>query len=465
MLKYSQWKILAAAALVAASGCALINPTDPYAGAGITRHGGAKKANEKGVEGPFTLQQCLDIALASNPEIAARAWDTDAAKARKDVATGELLPSVHAVGGYQYYVTPHAVVPISGFGEPGAFSRSIFAGDLVVKMPLFTGGRIISEIKAAELLQQASKHYLARTREELVFNVSSVFYNILARRRIIKSLEFSKKTLEEHRKRVEHLMAVQKAAKVDLLRTEVRLADLEQQLVRERNVVAIQHRVLVNLLGIDDSKKTFSIRGELLFPDVETHLPDALEGAYANRDDYLAARAELEAQAKRVDAARAGRWPTISAEGSYGKRWATRRDNDRLNGSPTQDAGSVGAVVDMPLFEGGRISARIREEKAKLHAAQERLRQLELRVRLDVERAVLNVKSSRARVVATEKAIEQGKESLRIEREKYDLGKGSITDVLDAQSALLDAQTNYYRALAEYNTSIAELRLATGKEQ
>jgi len=172
----------------------------------------------------------------------------------------------------------------------------------------------------------------------------------------------------------------------------------------------------------------------------------------------------LEAQAKRVDAARAGRWPTVTAEGSYGKRWATRALSRRLNGSSTEDAGSVGAVVDVPLFEGGRISARIREESAKLHAAQERLRQLELQVRLDVERAVLNVQSNRARVLAQQKAIEQGKESLRIEREKYDMGRGSITDVLDAQSALLDAQTSYYRSLAEYNTSIAELRLAMGEQ-
>ena len=46
-----------------------------------------------------------------------------------------------------------------------------------------------------------------------------------------------------------------------------------------------------------------------------------------------------------------------------------------------------------------------------------------------------------------------------------DRGKGSISDVLDAQSALLDSQTNYYQALATYNTSLAQWRLATGEEQ
>jgi outer membrane protein TolC len=79
-----------------------------------------------------------------------------------------------------------------------------------------------------------------------------------------------------------------------------------------------------------------------------------------------------------------------------------------------------------------------------------------------VETALLNVNSSRERVLATEKAIEQAQESLRIEREKYDLGKGAIVDVLDAQSALLDSQTNYYRALADYDTAWAQLRLAVG---
>ena len=62
-----------------------------------------------------------------------------------------------------------------------------------------------------------------------------------------------------------------------------------------------------------------------------------------------------------------------------------------------------------------------------------------------------------------EKAVEQARESLRIEREKYNLGKGAIVDVLDAQSAMLDSQTNYYRALADYNTAIAQFRLAVGQ--
>jgi len=126
------------------------------------------------------------------------------------------------------------------------------------------------------------------------------------------------------------------------------------------------------------------------------------------------------------------------------------------------DDGQIGVVLTLPLFEGGRISAKVREEWAVLAAAQERLRKLNLQVRQEVETAVLEVRSNSERVKATEKAIEQARESLRIETLKYNLGSGTITDILDAQTALLLTETTYYRALADFRTALARLKLAVG---
>jgi len=449
-------------------GCALMSPTDPYRpvdlyGPSARRGAATSRPAAPSVNAVVDLSQAIEIALANNPEVAAVGWESQAAQAQRDAAFGAILPTVNVVGGYTRYLDDQRLVPATFNSEKGVFSDDIFSSDLVVTVPLFTGGRLISEIRAAELLQKAAEHRLARSRQELVFNVSSVFYSILAQRKVIESLEFSKKALQEHLKRIQDLIASQKAAKVDLLRTEVRLADLEQRLVQERNVLAIQERVLTNLLGLDHPEKPVEVVGDLVLAQAVIPGTDqALGQAFGGRSDYLAARAALEAQAKAVDAARAAHWPTVALQGAYGGRWAAR-PTDRLPGTEsTEDVGRVGIVVDVPVFEGGRIEARIRQERATLAAAQERLRELELQVRLDVETALLNVNSSRERVLATEKAIEQAQESLRIEREKYDLGKGAIVDVLDAQSALLDSQTNYYRALADYDTAWAQLRLAVG---
>jgi outer membrane protein len=454
-----------------ASGCAMTNPTDPYAGT-IARDlrpsptGESPSATVPPVQGPITLAEAIRLALANNPELAATSSEVDAAQAQRDAAAGRRLPSLHAIAGYSHYLDDQRLIPARQNGELAVFSQDIFAGDLVVRMPLYTGGRLTSEIKAADLLRQAAEHRLARSRQELVFNVSSVFYSTLAQGKVIESLEFSQKVLEEHLKQVDNLIAGEKAAKVDRLRTQVRLADLQQRLVRERNVLEIQGRVLANLLGLPEESHPISASGQL---EAEASSPPALEAslsdAFRQREDYLAATAGLEAHAKAVDAARAGHLPTVSLVGSYGERW-TPDASERPSGTSTSDdVGVVGVIADIPLFEGGQIDARVRQEQARLSAARYRLRELKLQIRLDVETAILNLRSARERIQATESAVGLAQESLRIERQKYDLGRGSITDVLDAQSALLDSQTNYFRALADYDTGTAQLALAVGGQR
>ena len=473
-----RWMVILLA-VVAFSGCALVRPTNPYRSvqmqAPVAPGRSAGLSFGKQPEGPLDLSQAVEIALANNPDIAAASWDARAAHAQYDLAFGERLPSLKAVGGYAHHNDGQRLIAARWNGEPGVFSRDIVSGDLVLTMPLFTGGRLLNQVRAADLLQEAAEHRLARSREELIFNLSSVFFSILAQKRLIESLEFSGQALEEHRKRVDALVAAQKAAKVDRLRTEVRLADIRQRLVREENVMAIQHRALANLLGLENPAESLSLQGDLA-SEQKASVPDfktALATAWSSRDDYLAARSTLEAQARNVDAARAGHWPTVSLQGYYGGRWVAGPTIEPPTGSPTRspdertsdDIGRIGVAVEIPLFEGGRVHAKVWEQRARLAAAQERLRKIELQIRLDVETALLNVHSSQERIEAIQKAVEQGQESLRIERQKYELGKGAIVDVLDAQSALLESQTSYFRALADFHTALAQLRLATGEER
>ena len=122
-------------------------------------------------------------------------------------------------------------------------------------------------------------------------------------------------------------------------------------------------------------------------------------------------------------------------------------------------------VLDIPLFRAGGIEADIRKQKAQYNSAKQRLRELKLQIRLEVQTATKNVTSARERVGATQKSIAQANESLRIERLKYESGKASITDVLDVQAELLKSQRNYYKALADYYISQRQLQLAKGQIQ
>ncbi len=449
--------------------CVLVNPTDPYRPVHVSANGpGAVRvgvaASQPASVSRLTLQRCIALAEEHNPDVARAGWEVAAAHAGIALAAGERWPTVHARGTYTHTMDSQRLIPPRSPTDLPVFSRNVFAGDLVLRLPLFTGGRITSAIAASKLLEEAAARRLARTREELVFNVSSVFYGILAQRQIVRAIDFSTKALEEHRERVRHLIDVQRAARVDLLRTEVRLADLRQRRVAEANRLAILKRVLVNLMGIRAPGDSLAVDGRLALRPANIDRDESLRRALSHRADYLAARAELEAQARRVDVARAARWPTVNLEGSYGVRHAASPTSQPSGVDSTEDVGYIGVTAEIPLFEGGRIGARIRRERYALAAAQERLRTLELQIRLDVETAVLDVEAGRARVAATEEAITQARESLRIEREKYAVGRSSQTDVLDAQSALVDAETAYYRALADYETALAEWALAVGDE-
>jgi outer membrane protein len=406
----------------------------------------------------LNLQQCLAVAFKNNPEIIQRQWDVKTAGFEKDIARGALLPSVYARGGYEHYRDERLIQPRRrGTSEVLQFTDDLVTGDIVLTMPLYTGGRLQNQLKAADLLAGSAQQLLAHSRSELVFNITSVYYSILGQREVINSLIFSQESLEEHFKRTRELMAAQKAAHVDLLRTEVRLADIEQQLLRERNTLNIQRFVLASLLGCDAETEVVDVEGKLTLNDIPDDLDNGLKLALLNRNDYQSLTSRVDVRRRMVDVAKSRRMPEVSLQASYGSRW----DSDDFD--QDNEVGSIGIFAEIPLFEGGRIEAGIRRERSRLSAAEESLRHLKLQIQVEVETAVSNIDSTKARIGVTEKAVETAKESLRIEREKYDLGKGAIVDVLDAQSALLSSQMNYYRALADCNTAIAQFHQAVGR--
>jgi outer membrane protein len=413
----------------------------------------------------LNLSEAIDLALRHNPELAAQSFDLSAAQSRVESASGRRHASLDFISSGTYFTRDQRLLPASRNGEFGAFSDKIITADFVLTMPIYTGGRLTNELEAQSLLSAAVGKRLARSREELIFNVSSVFLQILAQNRVIESLEFSQEALREHIKKVSDMIKAEKAAAVDKLRVEVRVADLEQRMIQEQNILAVQTRILANLLGRDEDDSELKPVGKLN----ELQMPESSEEKKSiaelleKRSDYQAASARLEAGRKMLQAAKAKNHPQFAMQGSFGRRLAVNSP-DRKNGfDSTKENGWIGLTMKIPIYSGGQIQAGISEELAKLNAEQERLRKLQQLIFLEIETAQLNIQAAKRRLETLMKISEQAEESLRIEREKYELGKGSITDVLDAQSALLDSQTNYCRAMADFHTAQAQYKLAKGE--
>lgn len=406
------------------------------------------------------LAEAIRLALANNPDIVAADQEVAISQAQHRLMISQALPSVHAVGGYTRYLDEQRLVAARSNGEPGVFTRDPVTADITLSVPLFSGLRVYHEVAASNLAWDASRNRVSRNRQELAFTVSSLFFAILAQRQFITSLESSSAALHAHVQQVVELIAAQKVARADRLRAEVRLADLLQKIERERNALAILTTVFANQLGGIDVEVT----GVLEFRPAEQDPPleQMVSQAFAAREDLRAARLLASAQSRNVDAAAARHLPTVALQASYGVRWAPLSSGRSAGVGAVEDVGRVGIVLDVPLFEGGRTMARVDEQRARLTAARERVRKLELQIRLEVETALLNVSSSHRRVLVTEQAVKQAGESLRIEALRYASGKGANADVLDAQAALLEAQSSHYKALADHNTALAQRKFALG---
>ncbi|MDQ0290299.1 TolC family protein [Oligosphaera ethanolica] len=408
--------------------------------------------------GGLDLSQCIAMALANNPGLSRESWQVRGAESAHDVVKAARLPQLAAQAGASFYREDRMISPRrEGDASVLAFSDELASAQLVMQLPLYTGGRLRSSVLAAELTSQAMRRQFAHSRAELVFNVSSLYYAILRQREHIGSLEFARGVLERHRQVMTDMLAARKAAQVDVLRTEVRLADLEQQLLRETYRQDVQCMAMAALLGIEGGCDNFHVNGQLSArSDVVSDADFLLQDALASRADYQALLARVEAQRQQVRAARARRYPDLSFRASYGNSWD-------MEDSEANEVGELGVVVSMPLFSGGGISAAIAREQALLLAAEESLRESRLRIQVELQSALADIHSTHARYDVTSKSVQQAGESLRIEQEKYKQGKGSITDVLDAQSALLSLQTSCYAALADWNTALARLTLVSGR--
>ncbi len=411
----------------------------------------------------LTLDEALAMALAANPAITEATWQLDESIANRELASSARRPSLTAHAAYDHYTADQRLAqPTSATSKP-LFGAGIASADLVLGIPLYTGGGITANIAATDALHAAALGRLSRTREMVAFNVTSLYYTLLAQREVIRSVAFSLNAMEEQRRTIAEQVAAAKVAHVDLLRADVRLATLRENLTREENHRLLQQRTLAALLGWQHPFPP-DVIGELpatnAIPILE--IDHCIADAFAQRADYAALQQEVTALQQLTWQARAQRRPSLSLQASYGLRWMPDPTDSRNGADDTFDVGRIGIAAAWPFIDGGATIARTRAGHARLNAARARLHALALQIRHDVETAHADMSAAHERVATATAAIEQARETFRIMREKQELGKGTLTDVLDAQAELMITETLAVRATSDLILAHARGLLAKG---
>jgi outer membrane protein TolC len=412
----------------------------------------------------LTLDEVIDIALARNAGLRAAGREVEAAARGHAAARGRLWPFLDVFGDWQYSGPDEEnktrvlanIMRMPRLGDRPEFDHNLFAAGIRVTYPLYVGGRIVAEIEANRLLTLLARERLAQSADELIFNLSSTFYNILRLQENVKATEANVKALEEARKNIRSLVEVGRAPKVDLFKVNTRLAAVRQDLIKVRNEVALAHAVLKTLMGVEVTEP-LSVRAALTADAIPLDLPPDLSEAERRRPELQALRRAVEVQEQQVRIARGARLPSVNLRTQY----VGGAGNSNL-GRPLDDF-LVGVNVSIPVFTGGELTARIAREEARLARAQQDLEKARLDIQLDVQTAHLQIIESRERIATAQAALEEAREALRIEQLKTEVGRGIVEDLLDAQAAELQAETNHTRALADYNTALVARQKAIGR--
>jgi outer membrane protein len=247
----------------------------------------------------------------------------------------------------------------------------------------------------------------------------------------------------------------------DVLSVEAQQARQQMLSIEAQNVLDTTSAEFRRLIGLPFDRP-FELADVMAPPPAPPREIAALvDAARAERAERRALQIRIAGATERVTAATAGHKPVLMSAGGFD----FARPNPRI--FPRQAAWKpswdLGVNVSWPVFDGGRVRAEVAEASANRRAVEERLKDFDTTVEVEVRQRVSDLVSAEASIAAADVGVRSAAEARRVLAERFSAGVATNTDVLDAQVALLQAELDRTRALANAQLASARLDRALGR--
>ena len=341
-------------------------------------------------------------------------------------------------------------------GSANSISNA-FSNGISVNIPLYTGGLVECQIDVAKLGKTNAQEEILRVEQATKYSAIEGYYGLLAYQELQGVYHEAVDNLQGHLDNVQAQYNVGTKAKVDVLSSDVSLANAKTTAITADNNVAIAESNLNNILGLPLETKLNLADHQLPFDTYNISLQEAMDYAMKYRPEVLQAAIAVQEAERSIDIADAGNKPTVAITG--GNDWA---DNTFPGIDANKRSWKVAAGVTYNFYDGGATKAKVNQAKQDLLVARETEQKTRESVQLQVKQAYLNIRSAAQKVEETQTVVDQARENYRIQNIRYQAGVGINLDVLDAQLSLNQAQVNHIQALYDYNVGIAKLEQVMG---
>ncbi len=419
----------------------------------------------------LTLIDVRATALENNVSIIQARNNIDAAHSGVTAATGQYLPSLSAFGGWNRYQSDRPGTDpfiVGGVAIPGSSGFSVdndFRVGLNLDMVLFNGlsrealrGQAGSNAESAEFVSD-------RTRQTIIFQVDQMYLNILRTRQLVRVAEENLKRDRRQLERITESNRVGALSLADVYRQQSQVAVDEFSLINAQNDYDKAQADVVALIGLDVSiPYTFedpplldAIRETATELVPETFDFGALvDSAFANRPDYNSAKELLNASQSGVTVAQSGYFPIITAGAGYSLQ------NDELGDLARNKSLNWGLNFQWNIFNGFSTNQAVETASVEARNAEIGLVQTERNIRVEIKKALLDLEAARKQVEVTQKGLVAAKEDVRIQEERYNLGAGTLLDLLTANASYVNAEAGRINAVYSYIVSKKNLEYVIG---
>lgn len=345
----------------------------------------------------------------------------------------------------------------SGSAKSANSISNAFSNGISVNIPLYTGGLVEGQIDVAKLGKTNAQEEILRVEQATKYSAIQGYYGLLAYQELQGVYHEAVDNLQGHLDNVQAQYNVGTKARVDVLSSDVSLANAKTTAITADNNVAVAESNLNNILGLPLETKLNLADHQLPFDTYNISLQEATDYAMKYRPEVLQAAIAVQQAERNIDIANAGNRPTVAITG--GNNWA---DNTFPGIDANKRSWNIGAGVTYNFYDGGATKAKVNQAKQDLLVARETEQKTREAVQLEVKQAYLNIRSAAQKVEETQTVVDQARENYRIQNIRYQAGVGINLDVLDAQLSLNEAQVNHIQALYDYNVGIAKLEQVMG---
>ena len=331
------------------------------------------------------------------------------------------------------------------------------AGGVGINQTITDFGRTGALTRSSRLRFDAQNQNVATTRAQVRLRVREVFFRTLAAQSV---LSVAQQTLDARRLTLRQVTALARSnlkSTLDVSFADVNVSQAELTLYRVENDIKSAFSELSAALGFEDEQE-FQLTDEPLPATLVAEPDEIVKGALRRRPDLLTLRLNRDALASFAEGERRLSYPTLSALGVAGSV-PLRQEGFRGH------YGAAGVNLNIPVFNGGLYSARRAEADLRFEAANQDVKDLEIRVSRDVKVSWLNANNAFRLMDVTARLLEQARRSLRLAQSRYDLGLSSIVELNQAQLSQTSAEIAGAGAKYEYQIQRADLEYQTGALQ